>query len=656
MNSGDVVVAAIGDDLRMDYTAKGQTTALAARLEARARPGTILLSGFSARLLGSQFALESLKTVSVKGIDEPVPCYRLLAARESAHAPGSVDFFSGREAELEQLSEAARLAAQGPGRVVWVRGESGVGKNQLLRAFAEQLLEQEPERRILRFQGSSQSRAEPGIAIRRMLRAVLGLHEEAEASEIADVLPEFLQQFGVQASAEVEAMQQWLQSPRQSQIPEDLLSAVQRVGADLMRGGFAQEPLVFLLHDLAKLDNSIGRPMMQLLFHALAHTRWLILASLPVDWTNPWEEGPAELRIQLDPLRPEQVQSWLDQQLGTHASLEDFKKALVRASGGYPLHVQAVLDSLQERGLLEQRRRGWVLKRPLEELPLPEQIVAIWSARIDALAPARKSLLQTMAVIGEQVSLPLLQRVSGLPQASLRAELSALEECRLLQREAAKMWRFCQPAIRQVCYRGLLESQRQQWHGQVADAFDLEQAGPELLQEAAQHLRDAGRWEEALHVYLRLGDSCLLSDPALALQALEQAASVQQQGPALPRWVFYRQLWQLLHRPAELLEEPSEMCAEAQVLLAIQQLLQAERPAAMTESAAQDAPVWAGLHAALCHLAQGEVALALESLPATAACHAELQPWRDALGALLHALAGRPYTAWRQACDLRQRE
>ena len=458
MNSGDVVVAAIGDDLRMDYTAKGQTTALAARLEARARPGTILLSGFSARLLGSQFALESLKTVSVKGIDEPVPCYRLLAARESAHAPGSVDFFSGREAELEQLSEAARLAAQGPGRVVWVRGESGVGKNQLLRAFAEQLLEQEPERRILRFQGSSQSRAEPGIAIRRMLRAVLGLHEEAEASEIADVLPEFLQQFGVQASAELEAMQQWLQSPRQSQIPEDLLSAVQRVGADLMRGGFAQEPLVFLLHDLAELDNTIGRPMMQLLFHALAHTRWLIVASLPLDWTNPWEEGPAALRIQLDPLRPEQVQSWLDQQLGTHASLEDFKKALVRASGGYPLHVQAVLDSLQERGLLEQRRRGWVLKRPLEELPLPEQIVAIWSARIDALAPARKSLLQTMAVIGEQVSLPLLQRVSGLPQASLRAELSALEECRLLQREAARMWRFCQPAIRQVCYPGLLES------------------------------------------------------------------------------------------------------------------------------------------------------------------------------------------------------
>ena len=190
----------------------------------------------------------------------------------------------------------------------------------------------------------------------------------------------------------------------------------------------------------------------------------------------------------------------------------------------------------------------------------------------------------------------------------------------------------------------------------MADAFDLEQAGPELLQEAAQHLRDAGRWEEALHVYLRLGDSCLLSDPALALQALEQAASVQQQGPALPRWVFYRQLWQLLHRPAELLEEPSEMCAEAQVLLAIQQLLQAERPAAMTESTAQDAPVWAGLHATLCHLAQGEVALALESLPATAACPAELQPWRDALGALLHALAGRPYTAWRQACDLRQRE
>jgi len=137
LNSGPVIVGSIGDDLRMDYTAIGDTSNLAARMESMAKPGTILLSGHTHKLARDFFEFEPLGEVEVKGKEEFQAVYELIKASEvetrieAAVAKGLTKFV-GRGRELGSLGEAFEKARSGSGQIVGIVGEAGVGKSRLL--------------------------------------------------------------------------------------------------------------------------------------------------------------------------------------------------------------------------------------------------------------------------------------------------------------------------------------------------------------------------------------------------------------------------------------------------------------------------------------------------------------------------------------------
>jgi class 3 adenylate cyclase len=140
LNSGTVVVGAIGDDLRMDYTAMGDTTNLAARMETAAEPGSVLVSESTHRLAREFFAFASADTLQVKGKQEPVEAFRLLRPTEvdtriGASVARGLTRFVGRSREIETLREAFAKVQSGEGQVIGLVGEAGVGKSRLLLEF-----------------------------------------------------------------------------------------------------------------------------------------------------------------------------------------------------------------------------------------------------------------------------------------------------------------------------------------------------------------------------------------------------------------------------------------------------------------------------------------------------------------------------------------
>ncbi len=137
LNSGPVIVGAIGDDLRMDYTAVGDTTNLASRMENIARPGTILVSRYTHRLVRDFFKLESLGKIEVKGKKEPQEAFELTKASEVSTRIGAsiakgLTRFVGRKNSMAALLEAYEKVTSGLGQVVGIVGEAGVGKSRLL--------------------------------------------------------------------------------------------------------------------------------------------------------------------------------------------------------------------------------------------------------------------------------------------------------------------------------------------------------------------------------------------------------------------------------------------------------------------------------------------------------------------------------------------
>jgi len=180
LNSGPVVVGSVGDDLRMDYTAKGDTVNLASRMETNAEPGTILVSKDLFKQVKEFFEFESIGKIRVKGKEEPIEAYRLLKPTEiqtriAASAVKGLTKFIGRTREIEALVEAFEKAKSGEGQVVGIVGEAGVGKSRLLLEFRNSLSQEEHryfEGRCLHYGGSM-----PYLPVLGIVRSFIGVKE-----------------------------------------------------------------------------------------------------------------------------------------------------------------------------------------------------------------------------------------------------------------------------------------------------------------------------------------------------------------------------------------------------------------------------------------------------------------------------------------------
>lgn len=499
LNSGEVVVGRIGDDLRSDYTAQGPTVNLAARLEHLCEPGRIYVSRATAQQLEGYCQLRPLGCAQLAGHDEPQEVYELEAAgasherlQRSLARSGSP--FLGRHQEFERLDTALLAVRGGQGRTLAVIGDAGLGKSRLCHEFVEHCVRSGVA--VHRCSAVPYARRVPLLPIRELLRSRLGVpagasDEQArqwiagalilQDRDAARLLPQVFEFLGIADSAV-------------RVVPEAAGDLQARMLDQLADYLCCQGPKVLLIEDLHFLDPAteafIGR-----LARAAARESCLLLLNYRPDYRGAALQAQIDETLALQPLTDATLEDLARTLLGPHPSLAPLVQTLVARAGGHPYFVEEAVLALADGGWLSGVPRAWQLQRPVDEWPLPDSVQALLAARIDRLDETQRALLQAAAVIGQRFDAKLLAAVTGSDEARISTGLQALLERGLVQHDA-EGWAFTHPLLQDVAYRGQLESRRRAVHADLARLLEQRHGAMdpprEIATGVAYHWRLAG--------------------------------------------------------------------------------------------------------------------------------------------------------------------
>jgi class 3 adenylate cyclase/tetratricopeptide (TPR) repeat protein len=531
LNSGEVVVGKIGDDLRMDYTAQGHTVGLAARMEHLAHPGSAYLTEDTAKLVQGFFALHDMGLFSIKGVRDPLRVYELegvgpLRTRLDVARARGLSRFVGREAETAVLENALARAIAGSGQVVGIVADAGLGKSRLCFEFAERCRSRGIE--VIASYGVPHGKRIPFLPLLQLLRDFCGITDRDSSEEarrkIAGTL--LLRALGIQEDLPLlfdflGVPDPHLPPPRMD--PEarqrQLFSIVKQLIHSRRVGG----PAVMLFEDLHWIDGA-SEAALEDLIEVLPSTRTLLVVNFRPEYHAAWMQKSHYQQLPLLPLGPGAIQQLLDDLLGDDARLAELAALIRERTGGNPFFIEEVVQSLVDHGVLVRSagqaggRTRLQITRPITEIEIPPTVRAVLAARIDRLPESHKQVLQTAAVIGKEFAEPVLRRAVGV---QLEAALQALTGAELIYERALypeAEYAFKHPLTQEEAYRSQLTERRAQVHATVARA--IAELYPDKLDEhaalLAHHWEGAGDRLEAARWTRRAAEWVGYSDPAEA--------------------------------------------------------------------------------------------------------------------------------------------
>src|SRR5262245_36819676 len=434
LNSGDVVVRTIGTDAHMDYSAVGQTTHLAARMEQLATPGTIRLPAATLRLVEGLVRITALGPIPVKGLAEPVEVFELLEAtpvrrRLQAAVARGLTRFVGRDQELAVLQQALEQASAGHGQVVALVGEAGVGKSRLVYEGVHSHRTQ--GWRVLESASVSYGKATPYFPVMDLLKRYCHVDDGDDTRTIRAKVTGQVLTLDPALQDTVPALLSLLDAlPEESpfltldppQRRQRTLDALKRL---LLRESHEQ-PLLLVFEDLHWIDTET-QALLDSLVESLPTTRLLLLVNYRPEYQRGWGNKTYYTQLRLDPLPPTSVEEFLTALLGDDPSLEPLTPLLITRTEGNPFFLEESVRTLVEIGALEGTLGAYRLAKPLQGMQMPATVQAVLAARIDRLPLEEKRLLQTAAVIGTDVPCALLQAITDLPMATLHRGLAHLQ-------------------------------------------------------------------------------------------------------------------------------------------------------------------------------------------------------------------------------------
>jgi class 3 adenylate cyclase/tetratricopeptide (TPR) repeat protein len=482
LNSGEVVVRAIGSDLRMDYSAVGQTTHLAARMEQLATPGSTRLTGETLRLAEGFVQVVPVGPVPVKGLAGPVDVFELAGpsatrTRLQAAAARGLTRFVGRERELDHLRQALDKARGGQGQVVAVVGEPGVGKSRLLWEFIHSHRTQ--DWLVLESSSVSYGKASAYLPVIDLCKSYFRIDTQDDRRNIREKVTGKLLTLDESFRAMVPAFLSLLEEASDDAAWEALDPGQRRRRTvDGLRRMLLREsqiqPLCLVFEDLHWVDADT-QGLLDGLVESLPTARILLLVNYRPEYSHGWGSKTYYSQLRLDPLPPESAEELLGAMLGGDDDLEPLKRLLVKRTEGIPFFLEESVRTLVETRALVGDRGSYRLGRSFDTIQVPATVQAILAARIDRLPPEDKTLLQMAAVIGKDVPFALLQAISQTPEETLRHGLARLQAAEFLYETALfpeLEYTFKHALTQEVAYGGLLQERRRDLHARIVRAFE----------------------------------------------------------------------------------------------------------------------------------------------------------------------------------------
>jgi class 3 adenylate cyclase/tetratricopeptide (TPR) repeat protein len=536
LNSGEVVVRAIGNDLHMDYSAIGQTVHLAARMEQLAMPGNILLTPATLRLVEGLVQVNALGPVPVKGLTATVEVFELVGAttarrRLQASAARGLTPLVGRQIELAALAQALEQAGAGYGQVVATVGEAGVGKSRLLYEFVHS---HRPQGwRVLEAASVSYGKATPYFPVVELLKRYVPVEDGDEPRTVRAKVTKHLLALDESLQETIPALLALLDAlPADSPFltldpPQRRQRTLEALRHVLLRESQVQ-PLLLVFEDLHWIDSET-QALLDRLVESLPTAHLLLLVDYRPEYQHGWGSKTYYTQLRLDPLPPGSADAFLQALLGDDPSLGPLKPLLIARTEGNPFFLEESVRTLVETGVLVGAPGAYRLLKPLDSLQVPATVQAVLAARIDRLPPEDKRLLQTAAAIGTEVPLPLLQAMAELSGDDLHSGLTHLQAAEFLYETRLfpeGEFTFKHALTHEVAYGSLLQERRRALHAGIVEALEALTGDrrDDQVERLAQHALRGEMWAKALAYYRQAGEKAMArSAHREAVGSFEQA-------------------------------------------------------------------------------------------------------------------------------------
>ncbi len=530
--TGTVVVGEIiGSGASQEHAIIGDTPNLAARLQALAEPGTVVISPSTYSLLGEAFEVASLGHHELKGFSEPIYVRRVMSERVAdsrfAAAHSALGPLVGRDAELSALLACWQEASQGHGRAVLLSGEAGMGKSRLLQSLSQHV-RAEPHRRVL-CQCSPFHSSTALYPVLRTLERAAGMVPADEPPARLAKLEALLAQAGPPVRRQVLLLAEMLVIATEEQIPASEMTAAQHkteglkaLANHLVRMA-ADAPLLLLLEDAHWMDPTT-QDLVSRLLERLDGARLLVVITFRPEFTAPWKQFAPVTSLVCTRLGGTHCEAMVRHILAQQGLPAGLVSEIIRRSDGVPLYVEELTKAVIESGTGQTSK-------------VPSTLQDSLMARLDRLGAA-KDVAQTAAVLGRQFNFTLLASIVSIGEPELHATLGQLVQAELIFPQGADgTYLFKHALIQQAAYESLLRTRRQVLHGQIAHVLearfsDLATREPELL---AHHYSLAGQAEPASKYWERAAEQAVArvsyAEAVASLNAaLQESAKVPRSG------------------------------------------------------------------------------------------------------------------------------
>jgi predicted ATPase len=546
INSGPVIVGSIGDDLRMDYTAVGDTTNLAARMEHKAQPGTSLISKNTHKIARDYFEFEPIGKVKFKGKEQPQQAYELIKASEietriKASVAKGLTKFVGRKNSMAALKEPADRVLSGSGQVVGIVGEAGVGKSRLALEFINQLPPGEVvylEGRCLQYGGSIIYMPILGI-----LKSYFDIKEEDREFIINKKIKEKISALDEKLTGGIPSFQDLLSLTVEDEAylalePKQKREKTFECLRDLLIRESQNKPLVLVVEDLHWIDKT-SEEFLDYLIGWLANARMLLILLYRPEYTHQWGSKSYYTKIGLTQLGTPSSSQLVQAILEEGEVAPELKQLILNRAAGNPLFMEEFTYSLLENGSIQKKDRQYMLSTKASDIQVPDTIQGIISARMDRLEDNLKRTMQVASVIGREFAFRILQTITGMRE-EIKSYLFNLQGLEFIYEKSLfpeLEYIFKHALTQEVAYNSLLLARRKEIHEKIGKA--IEELYPHRLQEfyeiLAYHYSKSDNREKAYR-YLKLSGEKAMDNysPWEALRFYKEAVGTLNQQPETP--------------------------------------------------------------------------------------------------------------------------
>jgi len=528
LNSGPVIVGSIGDDLRMDYTAVGDTVNLASRMESHARPGSVLVSTHTYKIARDFFKFESYGKLEVKGKEKLQEAFELIKkgdvdSRIGASVAKGLTRFVGRKNSMATLMEACEKVKSGSGQVVGIVGEAGVGKSRLVLEFRKRLAQDEftfLEGRCLQY-GSSMAY----LPVLDILKSYFSIKEGDREFIIKKKVEDKIIHLDERLKARLAPFQELLSVKIDNETYRQLEPAIKKLRkfeaiTDLLIRASEIKPLVVVIEDLHWMDKISGE-LIQFLIDSMPGTRIMFILLYRPEYIHQWGSKSYYTKIGLDQLGTISSSELVKAILEDGEAVPELRDLVLSKAGGNPLFVEEITHSLMENGFIQKKDHEYVLTRKASKINVPDTIQGIISARLDRVEENLKRIMQVASVIGREFAFRILQSITGMKEdlKSCLLNLQGLEFIYEKQLFPELEYIFKHALTQEVAYGSLLVKRKKEIHEKIGNV--IEELYAERLEEyyevLAYHYERSDNKEKAFK-YIDLANK-----KALKASAMEDA-------------------------------------------------------------------------------------------------------------------------------------